>query len=106
MSEKIKPALTAKEWESRAVARADRNDVEWLHLCAALALDCQPFGFSHQDLRWLRAANTVIATELLAVSSTANVNYDRATELYLSDILDGLKSLADRIAALLPPHQS
>lgn len=99
MSEKVEPALTPEEWAyaverwrlddgpSRYVSGDDRcyagcriPESDY-HATAALCLHGQPFGFTRADVESVR---------------------------YVSDWLDRpnpLRDLADRIEALLPPHE-
>lgn len=97
----IQPALTEAEWDAKGVDRIDLwasvsdeilvtrtpGDRSTLaadadrHALAALALYGQPFGFTHYDVRLLRHA--------------AEYAKPSHPELF---------GLADRIAALLPPH--
>jgi hypothetical protein len=101
----IKPALTSEEWEHFEFATGERPgdtlfgyinpDTRALHLgwngdgmkpvknsapLAALALYGQPFGFTREDVRELRAMSVNGFTYF------------------------GLNSIADRIEALLPPE--
>ena len=87
----IKPALTAEEWAEMAAppiipgqyTNRGENLLAWAeddthlnrHQLAAIALHGQPFGFAWDDVDRLRATND-----------------------------SALGSLADRIAALLPPR--
>ena len=87
----IKPALTAEEWAEMAAppiifgkyANRGENLLAWAeddthldrHQLAAVALYGQPFGFTWDDVDRLRTTNDPV-----------------------------LRSLADRIAALLPPR--
>lgn len=87
-----KPALTAEEWEavdSGASALADITQDYDAHSAAAVLLHDQPFGFTWEDERGLRAT----AKLLRNLGSPYNDN--------VSKIL----KLADRIAALLPPRE-
>lgn len=103
MSEPIKPALTAEEWEIALSSDSyvpGRGFGDWLasrmpsghgpytpHEIAAYALYDQPFGFRREDVRILRE---------LEVSAP----FGPATETYRA-----LASLADRLEALLPPEK-
>lgn len=97
MSE-IKPALTPEQWERREASFFGINmrleedgvgfgvadcetifDDEERHALAALCLHEQPFGFTRDDVDELWSA--------------------------IANGWDGLKSLADRIEALLPPGE-
>lgn len=104
MSDSVSPALTAEEWESYLSGEGfGRRGDGWtvlyaayskerpapnVHLSAALALYGQPFGFSWEDVDFLR--------------SKARYERDQHGEL-IADAFD-FDALADRIAALLPPH--
>lgn len=74
--DEIKPATTLDEWLR-----------DYRHALAALALQDQPFGFTREDVRVLRAIAEVIAPD------------------YPADPDADLSSIADRIAALLPPEE-
>lgn len=98
MSDEIKPAMSAEEWQRKQSRDAWINpedgqlyvgDDEWewrpviaqdRHALAALALHGRPFGFTREDVTLLREAADVSA------SARALLN------------------LTDRIAALLPPE--
>lgn len=103
MSEPVKPALTEKEW---VVA----PDIEHLmtfeiasdilpegiigrHGAAALALYGQPFGFTQEDVRELRSVYN-------AYMSGDWGNFSESDPWVIA-----IKSLADRISALLPPEE-
>lgn len=123
MSEEIKPALTAEEWEKKHYQR----DGVWIvnsgggggalalgfdgkegvgigdedaHAAAALALHGQPFGFTWADVDGLRLA----AAYWHAKAETAEYEpvQDRRAWLLMGD---GYDNLADRIEALLPPRK-
>lgn len=124
----IEPALTAKEWEAHLSAR----DLEWddynkalgrdesddgvpmldggdlfitydaatvaqniskrdRHAVAALALHGQPFGFKPEDVAFARR---------LAVA------FERNDAMDWDEVEAFLKSIAERIAALLPPEDN
>lgn len=106
MTEKIKPALTAEEWERARRSQAYNANVSftrWLvshtapelrvpyvqtaeysqQQIAALALYGQPFGFTREDVNILNNAALFLAERL------------EVAELY--------SNLAARIEALLPP---
>lgn len=115
MSEEMKPALTPDEWERFAadrpslsvekfrdlfIGRPTRNmsvrirgdhvqlvEADECHALAALALHGQPFGFTHEDVYLLEdEARWYAERQLPDVKQAA-----------------ALRSLAARIAALLPP---
>lgn len=113
MSDTIEPALTAEEWADNTSARSDwfvtpyhdtpfmswfeSNHGSYLevsqHALAALALHEQPFGFTREDVALLL--------------SLAHGNPPEFGRSYLEDGEDAqLRSLAARIAALLPPEAS
>ncbi len=104
----MKPALTASEWDE--VSRAQNGEynmapmiyghvaalkgttipqLQRLDAVAALCLHNQPYGFTHEDVRTLRAAGEE--------SEAFYDGYDANTAR--------LRSLASRIAALLPPEK-
>lgn len=120
MSEPIKPALTEKEWKLESFERTFvetepypqtetfsahldpgltvRCEGESVnvpegarHALAALALFDQPFGFTREDVRVLREAADRDDAELQA-GNNARTDIDTVA----------LRSLADRIEALLP----
>lgn len=103
MSEPIKPALSSEEWalalsknaqitEDGFISVTD-DDAVWSpamanprHSIAALTLYGQPFGFTHEDVQNLRAGGEWFRMDGLTAAEFR-------------------KSLADRIAALLPPEK-
>lgn len=95
MSE-IQPALTPENWET---SPDDQKHLRYkttyfgdLHAVAALALHGQPFGFHPNDVDELRRWAD-IARDASDDSEQAGVDAVR------------LDSIADRIAALLPPRE-
>lgn len=98
MSE-IKPALTAEEWEQ---ARRQHFVTTWhmfgAHGAAALCLEGEPFGFTHEDVDLLEGEATkrgFSAMDDEAFGITGSVDRDKQRRL---------QSLAARLAALLPPR--
>jgi hypothetical protein len=109
MSEKIQPALTPKEWARGATddgtayttaageiatmdyALGERAIVRHPHALAALALHGQPYGFTWEDVDALR-----LTLSLAAMGSSDGED---------ADACGRASSLADRIAALLPPRE-
>lgn len=102
MSE-TQPALTSEQW--MAPTALDPRRAEWVirepmnrHALAARALHGQPFGFTWEDVEVLRIA--------------ARHEYNEARR-GMGDTYDPLlahgarriESIADRIAALLPPRE-
>jgi hypothetical protein len=108
--ESIAPALTPEEWAQQGageygdeVSRVhwdgewrlqfsngdrDNADTTRLHAAAALALYGQPFGFTAKDVEWLRWLAT----------------YDyNDPDWHTTLDVEQARSLAARIAALLPP---
>lgn len=91
MPEPFRPALTPEEW-----AAVDPKADEWWenrhaetlsrHEAAARALHGQPFGFTWADVRLLRS--------LISFAPYA-----------FSEHAEQLRSIATRIAALLPPEE-
>lgn len=84
------------------------------HALAALCLHDQPFGFTHEDVRQHREqAKGVrgVLRALLAESSVRDVSIGRhlfAAQSQQAELLDRIRwheSMADRIAALLPPEE-
>lgn len=99
MSE-IKPALTPEEWADKSAVRpwgifdnvideASFRDLgpEGKHAAAALCLHGQPYGFTWEDV-----------VLLMAEVSTLTGYIDEEEDAHW-------RSLADRIAALLPPRE-
>jgi len=96
----IKPALTPEEWEREtnpdrtalderirwACKEAGANDAVTPHALAALALHGKPFGFLWDDVE-----------DLIELAESLE-----AVDLPLKG--DGLRQIAARIAALLPPR--
>ena len=101
MPDPMKPALTAEEWaseiantyfplEDRMWWAADEADLPYgghRHALAALALHGQPFGFNDEDRAMLYLFADTLGARGVHESHVARC-----------------KSLADRIAALLPPE--
>lgn len=84
----MKPALTPEQWADFR-ARGNDDSYEWPldndHATAALCLYGQPFGFTREDLTCLRYV-------------MASLDHHGIPQ-------PCLESLADRIAALLPPEE-
>lgn len=86
----MKPALTADQWEDviaagpHYVEECVGPDPEACHWLAALNLYGQPFGFTRENVHLLRGM------------ADAPRAYEKDT--------DWMRSLADRIEALLPPE--
>lgn len=108
-TDKIEPALTAKEWRDleevpvagdpivlRIVTTAQDTMGEpkpkRLHYVAALALHSQPFGFTWEDVKRLRA-----------LANDAEARHDESIELTDFEEMEYWNHFADRISALLPP---
>ncbi len=109
MPDDVKPALTAEEWEGERfeTCGADTYDLtawrdagayhisaahcgceisrEHFHKLAALALHGQPFGFTREDVWWIRAINENWAIDFDGLHKWA-------------------ASMQSRIEALLPPE--
>ena len=87
----MKPALTPEEWAHRekwgAIAVGSASDPR-PHALAALALHGQPFGFTREDVEWLREM----------------VDSDTNPETAPVEFNAMCLSLAARIEALLPPE--
>lgn len=106
--EKITPALSEQEWRyvrlwdaGKMIGGAVRGKINraWSpdvkHAVAAQCLHGEPFGFTHEDVAFLRRA---------ADSEEASFHHDG---LYIPNEVPGaFRSLADRIAALLPPNDT
>lgn len=94
MTPLIQPALTPDEWATALANRALFGDPApaQRHMRAALDLHGQPFGFTHEDVLYLRAAMSYYARRT------------GATENDHPSILVILRSLVTRIEALLPPN--
>lgn len=95
----IKPALTAEEWGKLGTRDLDMYHylVEWdgrEHMIAAVALYGQPFGFTREDVKRVRAAAQMLES-LLPVAGISD-------ERVMGEV-EQLRSLAARIEALLPP---
>lgn len=104
----MKAALTPEEWARWSELEADNELIDeesghspfvqmWNvegpneHACAALLLHGQPFGFTREDVRLLRA--------------TAEEFFETA-DIYGCAGAPELRLLADRIEALLPPEEA
>lgn len=85
----IKPALTLEEWDSvQNYGLTNPLECEnYEHAKAALALHEKPFGFTWADVDTIHAA----ARHIESISGA-------------SGGVMGLRALADKIAALLPPQ--
>lgn len=118
MTDEIKPALTPKEWtEIAAAERGDFNCAPMIylraiehrgtgphqldrpHALAALALHNQPFGFTWEDVDALERSAREVFTQARDTDEDFVVLRKR-----MMDDQRQLRSLADRIAALLPPR--
>jgi hypothetical protein len=106
MSE-IRPAIAAEHWPERLAAHARLGFAEtWedMHDAAALALYGQSFGFTWADVDAVRECAEAWRRE--------QVDYADSMDAAPSDspgygrMLDLMGSLADRIAALLPPRKA
>ena len=125
MTDEIQPALTSEQWEHKALApdRIGRtthwhlwgDDLErekdcngynetvsiWSeerHAIAALALHDRPYGFTHDDVALLQRAENDEAQWAYSYRGAGNgiaERHDQRAAAY--------RSLASRIAALLPP---
>lgn len=119
MSE-IKPALTAEEWVAGRFLRHDgscpslhNGDVvvdgckvdgaDERHALATLCLHGQPFGFTWDDVdRHREAANR--DREIFHVAGLSDDPDDDYVESEAAQRIEWHESMADRIAALLPPR--
>lgn len=83
----IGPALTAEEWaKSGSVDVVESSYETGRHAMAALCLYGQEFGFTREDVEWLR----LMALDMADLRAPMNVK--------------ACNHLADRIEALLPPE--
>jgi hypothetical protein len=124
----VRPALTPAEWaEGSARGRGCDSDQEFhrhsdgdlsmmedgavaaiigdpatMHALAALALDGQPFGFTWGEVTiLLNEARVLQMVTLPLVRSRGDAEHEALLEAKVA----GLKSIASRIAALLPPRE-
>lgn len=99
-----------QRWASGAITCNNEYEIKRPHAAAALCLYGQPFGFTREDVELLRRAAIGLqqlladtpllldgATTRTAVTAIAHSNAE------IRDRLERYTSLADRIAALLPP---
>lgn len=122
----IKPALTPEQWASAPVEitfafasagfvvfegeqlstnpppQIEINPETDRHGLAALALYGQPFGFTREDVAHLRGEASWLENENF-VGGLLGKFEDRG---YNTNRIKGLRSLADRIEALLPPEDT
>ena len=88
----MKPALTAEEWEFEMGKRFFEilhANPEWAHKLAAVHLYNQSFGFTREDVIWVKdVAEWLDKDSLNPVACSGGPFYD----------------LAERIEALLPPE--
>lgn len=92
----IEPALTAEEWAASPNFDNPEDFDRYggtRHALAALALNGQPFGFTHEEVELLRAA-----AESEAVGIDDPVERARAGADF--------NRLADKLEALLPPRET
>jgi hypothetical protein len=101
VSDDIRPALTPEEWaEILAAPRVWRSEAERIafeagrHAQAALCLHGQPFGFTHEDVKFLR---DVVAPDWYAGDGGGAARQAARMQ-------ERWESILARIAALLP-HQ-
>jgi hypothetical protein len=102
MTDDTKPALTWDEWQEAINWKTGRainlHDGNGPHAIAALALYGQPFGFTHDDLQFLRDMAAYWQKTGGFGPAIGGVQYRR------QDAVEASTSLAHRIAALLPPE--
>lgn len=114
----MKPALTAEEWapvgmKCRIEPMGNDHKRGWYvidgvaifeyieqHALAALALYNQPYGFTQEDVKALRAGRTIQED-----NSYSGNRYDEDKWAAISGFLERFDSLADRIEALLRPKE-
>lgn len=105
---RIEPAMTAEEWQ-------EAFDNEWFpmpmnvdeeydltekpHASAALCLYGQKFGFTREDVRELRKVADLYENAKIETQDGIDT-----ISIVLQPRIAALRSLADRIAALLPPE--
>lgn len=92
MSDDVKPAMTPEQWQHVAAVGMNASvtiDPQFhsVHTVAALALHGQPFGFTREDVEFLRGM----------------VDSDTNPDTAPVEANAALDSLATRIEALLPP---
>lgn len=100
----VGPALSEQEWaafpNSHGVAESHDGDEPLYfptkHGIAAMNLHGQPFGFTHEDVATLRTAWGMCGA---AIVGDMSVVVDSEANMML------LRTLADRISALLPPQE-
>lgn len=126
MADALKPALTPDEWRVVQFSRGvllplsfadgyrdvdlEAIDANSRHRIAALCLYGQPFGFTREDVEELRQ----MAEVFRAVTVSPPPRFDTGTATTAAQVGDFLlrrrvvvfDSLADRIAALLPPENT
>lgn len=98
MSEKIKPALTAEEWE-----RLLRGDIAFAsgnpdHAGAAVRLYDQPFGFTREDVEAL--------DDVLDALDDKMQRGPEGIEVHIQPQYDAISSLRYRIMTLIPPEDA
>ena len=96
MADEIRPALTPEEWANTkpivlAIGKEPELMVlsEWAHKAAALCLAHKPFGFTWEDVDAIRVTADALEHDGLGVALA----------------VPALRSIADRIAAILPPRK-
>lgn len=118
---KVEPALTSEEWVKAQAYTAGAQpwaiwemvfdkDPSVRHAHAALALDGQPFGFTHEDVALLHAAVKDNAGPIEHIIAMSQVTALDASDIQRLSRLKArskqVKNLADRIEALLPPEEA
>ena len=91
-------ALRVGQWEGDGLHATELEDPEERYTLAALCLHGQPFGFTWEDVEIIRAALS---------TWTGMARDDDGNFEYVGDRFDDDRaySIADRIAALLPPKE-
>lgn len=111
----MKPALTAEEWARLQIELVSGNIVQahipYIDYCppemvmqkiGAACLHGQPFGFTREDVALILAAAKEVNSSLRLWKDGREVG-DQNT--WGADDIEQLRSLADRIEALLPPEE-
>ena len=116
----MKPALSKEEWaegrtktgytftEAGGDILCSRYPNPWVvvkdrYVMAAICLHGQPFGFTREDVSLIRNAAQEIYSSLRLWKDGREVGNE---DIWGADNMEQIKSLADRIEALLPPEEA